>query len=150
MNRPILAANWKMNNGPTMAREFMKAFVDRGTIAGSVTLVARHGAIAALDAVGYTDIETRQPLKTDAIFQLHSMTKPVVAIAAMMLVEQGKLALTDPVEKHLPEFRSMWMIESRDGDSRRTLRRPSRPSQSRSCALRRSLRSFLLKPLSRP
>jgi CubicO group peptidase (beta-lactamase class C family) len=106
--------------------ERMKAFVDRGTIAGSVTLVARHGAIAALDAVGYTDIETRQPLKTNAIFQLHSMTKPVVAIAAMMLVEQGKLALTDPVEKHLPEFRSMWMIESRDGDSRRTLRRPSR------------------------
>lgn len=85
----------------------MKEFVDRGTAAGIVTLVARNGQIAALDAVGYTDIESRQPMRTDNIFQIHSMTKPVVCVALMMLVEEGKLALTDPVEKHLPEFRGM-------------------------------------------
>lgn len=85
----------------------MKEFVDRGTAAGIVTLVARHGQIAALDAVGYTDLESRQPMRTDNIFQIHSMTKPVVCAALMMLMEEGKLALTDPVEKHLPEFRGI-------------------------------------------
>lgn len=85
----------------------MKEFIDRGTAAGIVTLVAQNGQIKALDAVGYTDIETRQPMRTDNIFQLHSMTKPIVCTALMMLMEEGKLALTDPVEKHLPEFRGI-------------------------------------------
>ncbi|MBC8166140.1 MAG: beta-lactamase family protein [Bryobacteraceae bacterium] len=107
--------------------ERMKFFVEKGNIAGSVTLVARHGQIAALDAVGYTDIEGKQRLRTDAIFQIHSMTKPVVAIAAMMLMEEGKLSLNDPVEKHLPEFRGMWVIESQDGEVSRKLIRPTRP-----------------------
>lgn len=99
----------------------MKSFVDRGTVAGVVTLVARNGRIAATDAVGYTDIESRQALRPDAIFQIHSMTKPVVAIAAMMLAEEGKLSLNDPVEKHLPEFRGQKLL---DGN---VLRPPSRP-----------------------
>lgn len=99
----------------------MKSFVDRGTVAGVVTLVARNGRIAATDAVGYTDIESRQTLRPDAIFQIHSMTKPVVAIAAMMLAEEGKLSLNDPVEKHLPEFRGQKLL---DGN---VLRPPSRP-----------------------
>ncbi len=109
----------------------MKEFVDQGTVAGVVTLVARHGKVAALDAVGYTDIETKQELRTDAIFQLHSMTKPVVSIGIMMLMEQGKLAITDAVQKHLPEFRGMWVIAERTGEGggaeRLTLKRPSRP-----------------------
>ena len=98
----------------------MKAFVDSGTMAGTVTLVARHGKVVALDAVGFTDIESKQALKTDAMFQLHSMTKPVVALAAMMLVEEGKLSIQDPVEKHLPEFRGLRVLE---GDR---LRKPAR------------------------
>ena len=115
-------------DGERLARipERMKSFVDRGTMAGVVTLVARHGSIAALDSVGFTDLETKQPLQTDAIFQLHSMTKPVVAIAALMLSEEGRLTINDPVEKYLPEFRGMWVIEKQDENSR-TLRRPSRP-----------------------
>jgi len=98
----------------------MKQFIDSGTMAGTVTLVARQGKVAALDATGYTDIQTKEPLKTDAIFQLHSMTKPVVAMAAMMLAEEGKLNLNDPVEKHLPEFRGLRVLEGA------TLRKPSR------------------------
>lgn len=98
----------------------MKSFVEAGTMAGTVTLVARHGKIAALDAVGYTDIESKQAMRTDAIFQLHSMTKPVIAIAAMMLMEEGKLSIMDPVEKHLPEFRGLRVLEGT------TLRRPAR------------------------
>jgi CubicO group peptidase (beta-lactamase class C family) len=106
--------------------ERMKSFVDRGTLAGVVTLVARHGSIAALDSVGFTDLETKQALQTDAIFQIHSMTKPVVAIAAMILSEEGRIAVNDPVEKYLPEFRSMWVIDKQD-ERTRSLRRPSRP-----------------------
>lgn len=120
-------------DGAALARipSRMKEFVAQGTVAGVVTLVARHGKIAALDAVGCTDIETKQALRTDAIFQLHSMTKPVVSIGIMMLMEQGKLAITDPVQKYLPEFRGMWVIAQKkgedDGAERLTLKRPSRP-----------------------
>ena len=110
----------------------MKEFTDQGSVAGVVTLVARHGKVAALDAVGSTDIETKQDLRTDAIFQIHSMTKPVVAMGIMMLMEQGKLTIIDPVEQHLPEFRGMWVIADKKGkrgsDSERlTLKRPLRP-----------------------
>ncbi|MSO22755.1 MAG: class A beta-lactamase-related serine hydrolase [Acidobacteria bacterium] len=103
----------------------MKQFVDKGAAAGIVMLVARHGKVAALDAVGYTDLETRQPIKADAIFQIHSMTKPIVALAAMMLAEEGRLSIGDPVEKYLPEFRGQWMVESRSTGTM-TLRRPDR------------------------
>jgi len=103
----------------------MKQFIDKGTASGIVTLVARHGKVAALDAVGYTDLETRQPIKADSIFQIHSMTKPIVALAAMMLAEEGKLSVADPVEKYLPEFRGQWVVESQS-TGKMTLRRPAR------------------------
>src|SRR5258708_18859832 len=105
----------------------MKSFVDKGSIAGCVTLVSRHGAIVSLEAVGFTDLDHKKPMRTDAIFQIHSMTKPVTAAGIMLLIEQGKLALSDPVEKHLPEFRGLWMIESQEADKTRSLRRPARP-----------------------
>lgn len=104
----------------------MQGFIDKGTAAGIVTLVARHGQVAALDAVGYFDLESKKPMPKDAIFQIHSMTKPVVCIAAMMLAEEGKLSIMDPVEKHLPEFRSQMAVVSRDGDAL-VLKKPSRP-----------------------
>ena len=104
----------------------MKTFVDRGEIAGAVTLVARHGELASLDAVGYQDLEAKKPMRTDSIFQIMSMTKPVTGVGIMILAEEGRLALSDPVEKHLPEFRGLWMVDSATGDTGRTLKRPSR------------------------
>jgi len=104
----------------------MKEFVVAGRLAGVVTLVARRGQVAAVDAVGYTDIETKQPMTAENIFQIHSMTKPVIAVGVMMLAEQGLLATSDPVEKHLPEFRGQRVIQTRDGD-RLTLGKPRRP-----------------------
>jgi len=104
----------------------MQQFVDKGTAAGIVTLVARHGQVAALDAVGYADLDTKRPMKIDNIFQIHSMTKPIVAIAAMILAEEGKLHLGDPVEKYLPEFRGQWVAESKNAQGM-SLRRPARP-----------------------
>src|SRR2546426_12625875 len=61
------------------------------------------------------------------LFRSHSMTKPVTAAGIMLLMEEGKLALSDPVERHLPEFRGLWMIESQEVGTR-TLRRPARPT----------------------
>jgi CubicO group peptidase (beta-lactamase class C family) len=104
----------------------MQSFVDRGEVAGIVTLLARHGQIAHLNAVGYQDIETRKPMRTDSIFQIMSMTKPVTGVGIMILAEEGRLGLNDPVEKHLPEFRGQKMIKSRDAGSV-TLVKPSRP-----------------------
>jgi CubicO group peptidase (beta-lactamase class C family) len=85
----------------------MKSLVDGGTLPGAVTLVARHGVIVRLDAVGYQNIEDRKPMRTDSIFQIMSMTKPITAVGIMMLMEEGRLALSDPVEKYLPEFRQL-------------------------------------------
>ena len=81
-----------------------------------------------MDAIGYTDMETKPPMKTDAIFQLHSMTKPVVCMAIMMLAEQGLLAISDPVEKYLPAFRGQMVGET---DKSVRLVKPVRPVQIR-------------------
>src|SRR6516225_3647018 len=88
--------------------------------------LARHGQVAHLNAVGYQDIETKKPMRTDSIFQIMSMTKPVTGVGVMILAEEGRLGLNDAVEKYLPEFRGQKVIKSRDAGSV-TLVKPSRP-----------------------
>ncbi len=105
----------------------MKEFVDRGTIAGAVTLVDRHGVVVSLEAVGYLDLETRTPMRTDSIFQIRSMTKSITAVGIMILLEEGRLLLSDPVEKYLPEFRDQLVVDKREGDKVLTTKKPSRP-----------------------
>lgn len=85
----------------------MQEFVAAGKVAGMVTLVGRSGGVVDLKATGYFDLDSKTPLRTDHIFQIHSMTKPIVAIGILMLAEEGKLSISDPVEKHLPEFRTL-------------------------------------------
>lgn len=84
----------------------MKALVDDGAIVGAVTLVAKNGKVFSLEAVGFQDLESRKPMRTDTIFDVRSVTKTVTAIALMILVEDGKLVLNDPIEKILPEFKT--------------------------------------------
>jgi CubicO group peptidase (beta-lactamase class C family) len=90
--------------------ERMKRFVEDGTISGAVTLVARHGKVAELDAVGMQDVETGRLMRPDSIFQIMSMTKPFTGVGIMMLAEEGKLALRDPVERFLPEFKGVHVM----------------------------------------
>ena len=85
----------------------LREFVEEGSMAGAVVLVAWRGRVVMLEALGYQDLEGRKPMRTDAIFDIRSVTKPITAIGIMMLVEDGKLALNDPVEKYLPEFEDM-------------------------------------------
>jgi len=92
----------------------MKGFVGQGTIAGAVMLVARHGVVASLEAVGYQDLETQKPMRTDTIFRIASIAKPVTAIGILILQEEGRLALSDQVGNHLPEFKGLRM---RDGSA---------------------------------
>lgn len=82
----------------------MKSFVERGAIAGAVTLIARRGEVLSLEAFGYQDLDSKKPMRADTIFDIRSVTKPVTAIGVMILMEEGKLALNDPVEKYIPEF----------------------------------------------
>jgi len=80
------------------------ALVDQRDLAGVVTLIARHGEVVNLDAYGSLDVSTGAPVAVDSIFRLASMTKPVIGAAMMMLWEEGKWTLDDPVVKHIPEF----------------------------------------------
>jgi CubicO group peptidase (beta-lactamase class C family) len=85
----------------------MKEFVDTGKTAGVVMLVARHGHVASLDAVGYQDLDRKTPMKPDTIFRVMSVTKPITCAGIMTLVDEGRLSLVDPVEKFVPEFQGL-------------------------------------------
>ncbi|WP_210265529.1 serine hydrolase domain-containing protein [Bradyrhizobium aeschynomenes] len=84
-----------------------QADVDKGLIPGAVVLVARKGKVAYAKAFGFQDREKQVPMKLDAIFRVASMTKPFTSVAAMMLVEEGRLQLLDPVSVYLPEFKGL-------------------------------------------
>ena len=96
----------------------MQGFVDRKEAAGIVTLIAREGKTVDLHAVGFADIEKNVPMKTDAIFRIASMTKPITSVAIMMLFEEGKLFLTDPVSKFIPAFKSSMVMEGVGADAK--------------------------------
>ena len=82
--------------------QLMQRHIDAGTFAGSVALVARNGRVALLTAQGVMDVDSRTPMRTDTLFRIMSMTKPVVAVSILMLVEEGKVRLTDPIGKFIP------------------------------------------------
>jgi CubicO group peptidase (beta-lactamase class C family) len=81
--------------------------IDAGLVPGAVMLVARRGKIAWYKAMGFRDRAARDPMRQDSIFRIYSMTKPIVSVAAMMLVEEGRMQVSDPVSKYLPEMGRM-------------------------------------------
>ena len=88
-------------------KQAMQVEVDKGNIPGMVIMVSRKGKLVYSEVVGYQDKDAGIPLKKDSIFRIYSMTKPLVSVAAMILAEDGKLTLSDPVSKHLSEFADM-------------------------------------------
>ncbi len=84
--------------------EKIQPYIDQGKLAGAITAVARNGKIVHFEAMGSMDTERNKPMQSDTIFRLYSMTKPVTGTAIMMLVDEGKLSLQDPVSKYIPEF----------------------------------------------
>jgi len=99
------------------ATALLNDYVAQKKVAGAVAAVARHGRIAYVEAAGFQSLETRAPMTERSLFRIYSMTKPVTSVAVMMLFEQGKFRLDDPVSKYLPQFKQATVAE-RDGSTR--------------------------------
>jgi len=93
----------------------LQGWVDRKEVPGVVTIIARHGRIVQTNALGWQDMESKIPMRGDTIFRLASMSKPITAVATMMLVEEGKIRLDDPLEKWLPELANRRVSRKADG-----------------------------------
>ena len=85
--------------------------VDDGRIAGGVSLVARNGQVAYFKAVGMADREAKKPMRTDSIFRICSMSKPITSVAVMMLYEEGRFTLNEPVSDFIPEFKDVKVLD---------------------------------------
>jgi CubicO group peptidase (beta-lactamase class C family) len=104
----------------------LQPLVDSHTLAGAVVLVADKDKVLDVEAVGYADIAAKKPMQTDCLFWIASQSKPITTAALMMLVDEGKLQLDDPVEKYLPEFTGQMVVAERDSEHV-LLRKPKHP-----------------------
>ena len=93
----------------------LQAIVDQNALSGFVTLVWRNGEIAQLNTLGWRDVEAKAPMQRDTLFRIASMTKPITSLAVLMLLEEGKLKLDDPVTKWLPELANMQVQKNATG-----------------------------------
>ena len=107
----------------------LKQHVADGKLPGTVVLVARKGKLVYADAAGFQDKDEGKPMALDSLFRIYSMTKPLVSVAAMMLVEDGTIQLTDPVSKFFPAFKGQQVSVARsDSELARMSYTRSRPS----------------------
>jgi CubicO group peptidase (beta-lactamase class C family) len=107
----------------TRINDLFEADVGKGTIPGAVALIARQGKLAYLESFGFRDREKRLPMATDSIFRIASMTKPMVSMAIMMLAEEGRLRLVNPVSTYLPELKELQVgVEVAGADGKPQLR----------------------------
>lgn len=119
LSSPFARANQDGSSALALA---LQRYVDNHIMAGAVALIADKDKILHLEAVGFSDLATNRPLRTDDVFWIASMTKPVTAVAVMILVEEGRVKLDDPVGAYLPELNSLKVLRA-DG----TLTPPSHP-----------------------
>ncbi len=96
-------------------------YVESGLVPGAVMLVARRGKIAWTKTMGFRDRTAKDPMRSDSIFRIYSMTKPIVSVAAMMLVEEGRMQVSDPVSKYIPEMGRMKVGVETTEDGKTTL-----------------------------
>jgi CubicO group peptidase (beta-lactamase class C family) len=105
----------------------MQGPIDRGEIAGVVTLAARHGKLIHSRAYGRQDLASGKPMPTDAIFRIYSMTKPVIGVAMMILYEEGKWHPEDPIAKFVPQFANLKVFTGLDAKGQPNLEAPAHP-----------------------
>ena len=106
----------------------LQSEIDRKRLPGAVVLIARHGKIALFESLGEQNPQANVPMAADSIFRIYSMTKPIVSVAVMMLMEQGRVLLDDPVAKYLPEFAAQQVAAMNEGSGAFTLRPARRPA----------------------
>lgn len=107
-------------------RSALQGFVDRGELSGVVTLASLNGEIVESSAIGWSDIESRTAMRPDTLFRIASMTKPVTSVAALMLVEEGRIGLSDPISRWIPELAAPLVLRDAAGplDDVEPARRP--------------------------
>jgi CubicO group peptidase (beta-lactamase class C family) len=124
---PVYAAEFDMVKLQKL-RFTLQEYVDKKVVAGAVVAVGTHRGLANFSWAGHQNRDQDLPMLPNATFRIASMTKPVTALAVMILVDDGKLSVEDPVEKHLPEFKGQLIVSSRDNEAATvTLKKPSRP-----------------------
>jgi len=96
--------------------ETLEPYIKSGELPGMVTIIATKDAVLQVDAVGFADVESQRPMKADTVFWIASQTKPVTAVAVMILVDEGKLSLTEPITKYLPELKDLKVVAEKDND----------------------------------
>jgi len=104
----------------------LEAFVRDGSLSGAVAVVYQNNRTVSEEVVGFRDLESNSPMQADSVFWIASMTKPITAMAVMMLQDEGKLNIEDPVAKYLPEFKNQMLVKEKSGD-RVVLIKPARP-----------------------
>jgi CubicO group peptidase (beta-lactamase class C family) len=124
----LLAVSWSVwgQDPPKGPAAVLQPFVERHALAGAVTLVASKDKILSHEAVGFLDIAAKTPMRPDAMFWIASQSKPITAAAFMMLVDEGKVSVDDPVEKYLPEFKRLMVAVEQD-ENHVLLRKPAHP-----------------------
>jgi len=102
--------------------QWLKDDIQKGTIPGAVLMIVRNGRVAYFESLGVIDPETKAPMRKDAIFRIYSMSKPITSVAVMMLYEQGRLTLDEPIAKYIPAFKDMKVgIETKGEDGKAKL-----------------------------
>ncbi|WP_337186302.1 serine hydrolase domain-containing protein [Phenylobacterium sp.] len=109
----------------------MQSFVDGGRVAGMNTVLMRHGKVVAFNSYGKASLSRPEPLGRDAIFRIYSMTKPITSVGLMILFEEGKWRLDDPVSKYLPEFSQMKVVAGTDARGQPIIEDARRPPTMR-------------------
>src|SRR5512134_3226184 len=104
----------------------VQADITAGRLPGVVVAVARRGKVVYQKAFGVANLATREPMRTDALFRLYSMTKPIASVALLTLYEQGKFRLTDPLDRYLPQFANVKVYKGTDANGNPVLAAPSR------------------------
>ena len=102
----------------------MQGLVDEGLLAGITTMISRHGKIAHFGTFGHRDIEAGSEMSEDVIFRIYSMTKPITGVALMILYEEGKFRLSDPVHRYIPEFEGL-VVAKADGPNGQPITEPA-------------------------
>jgi CubicO group peptidase (beta-lactamase class C family) len=111
--------------------DYMAGVVTQGRVAGMTTLLARHGKLVEFKTYGKQSLATGQPVTKDTIFRVYSMTKPITGVAMMILFEEGKWRLDDPVTRYIPEFKNLKVMVATDGNGKPILEDMKRPPTMR-------------------
>tara|TARA_B100000676_G_scaffold186748_1_gene183543 strand:- start:475 stop:1668 length:1194 start_codon:yes stop_codon:yes gene_type:complete len=124
----LISLSWTVIAQPKEfpVRTVLNSFVANKTLGGCIAVVATKSDILTLETTGFAGLDKKKPIRPNTMFWIASITKPMVAVCVLQLQEAGKLSIDDPVEKHLPEFASQWMIESAD-NGKLALKKPARP-----------------------